>query len=103
LIVTVSWATPEVQDIVPVEVAPGARVARAVCDCELIARYGLDAATLRFARFGVNVDADTILEPGDRIDILRGLLADPKATRARRARTRSSSGKAVRGAQGNAR
>lgn len=97
MIVTVAWATPEVQDIVPVETAPGASVADAVRTSGLIARYGLDISTLRFARFGASVSDDTILAPGDRIDIVRGLIADPKATRVRRARAKAASGKAPRG------
>jgi len=99
LIVTVCWATPNVQDVVPVELPPGSCVADAVRLSELAARYGLDAAALRFARFGVRVEGNTTLEPGDRVDIVRGLTADPKATRARRARVRTASGKA----SGNAR
>jgi putative ubiquitin-RnfH superfamily antitoxin RatB of RatAB toxin-antitoxin module len=93
LIVTVSWATPKVQDVVPVELPPGSCVADAVRLSELVPRYGLDAAALRFARFGVRVEGDTTLEAGDRVDIVRGLIADPKATRARRARVRMASGK----------
>ena len=86
MIVTVCWATPEVQDIVSVELAPGASVADAVRQSDLLARHGLDAATLRFARFGAKVDGDARVEPGDRVDIVRGLVAEPKAARARRAR-----------------
>jgi putative ubiquitin-RnfH superfamily antitoxin RatB of RatAB toxin-antitoxin module len=99
LIVTVAWATPEVQDIVPVELPRGACVADAVRLSELVVRYSLDAAALRFARFGVRVEADTSLEPSDRIDIVRGLIADPKAARARRARARNASGRASRNAR----
>jgi putative ubiquitin-RnfH superfamily antitoxin RatB of RatAB toxin-antitoxin module len=103
VIVTVAWATPDVQDVVPVELPPGSRVADAVRLSELVARYGLDVAALRFARFGVRVDGDTTLEPGDRVDLVRGLIADPKAARARRARARTASAKTSRGTRGNAR
>lgn len=103
MIVTVAWATPEVQDVVPVELPEGACVADAVRLSELVVLYSLDAAALRFARFGVSVEGDTRLEAGDRIDIVRGLIADPKAARARRARARNASGRAPRSARGNAR
>jgi putative ubiquitin-RnfH superfamily antitoxin RatB of RatAB toxin-antitoxin module len=103
LIVTVCWATPEVQDVVPVALPPGARVADAVRLSGLVARYGLDIAALRFARFGARVAADTTLEPGDRVDLVRGLIADPKATRARRARARTTAGQAAPSARGNPR
>lgn len=102
MIVTVAWATPELQDIVSVELPAGACVADAVRLSELIVRYSLDAAALRFARFGARVEGDTGLQAGDRIDIVRGLIADPKAARARRARARKASGRASRSARGNA-
>ena len=103
MIVTVAWATPEVQDIVPVEAESGASVADAVRASGLIARYGLDVSALRFARFGASVEGDTSLAPGDRIDIVRGLIADPKAARARRARLKATSGRPPRGIRSNAR
>jgi hypothetical protein len=103
VIVNVSWATSEVQDIVPVDLPPGACVADAVRLSGLVARYDLDAAALRFARFGARVEGDTVLEAGDRVDIVRGLIADPKATRARRARARTASGKASRSGRCRAR
>ena len=103
MIVTVAWATPEVQDIVPVELPGGACVADAVRLSELVVRYSLDAAALRFARFGVRVEGDTRLAAGDRIDIVRGLIADPKAARARRARAKPPSGRTSRSAGGNVR
>ena len=107
MIVTVAWATPEVQDIVPVEAVSGASVADAVRASGLVGRYGLDASALRFARFGASVDGDASLAPGDRIDIVRGLIADPKADRTRRAlakaRLKAPSGRASRGTRGNER
>jgi putative ubiquitin-RnfH superfamily antitoxin RatB of RatAB toxin-antitoxin module len=103
VIVTVSWATAEVQDIVSVELAAGASVADAVQKSDLIARYSLDAATIQFARFGAKIDGDARLLAGDRIDIVRGLVADPKAARARRARVGPPSGRASRGVQDNTR
>ena len=51
--VTVVWATPHLQDVVAVELTPGATIADAVRRSGLIAQYGLDPATLRFARYGV--------------------------------------------------
>jgi putative ubiquitin-RnfH superfamily antitoxin RatB of RatAB toxin-antitoxin module len=107
MIVTVAWATPEVQDVVPVETASGASVAEAVRASGLIARYGLDLSTLRFARSGATVDEDTRLAPGDRVDLVRGLIADPKADRTKRAlakaRVKASSGRGSRGIRGNER
>jgi putative ubiquitin-RnfH superfamily antitoxin RatB of RatAB toxin-antitoxin module len=96
MIVHVVWATPEVQDIVPVELAPDASVADAVRRSGLVAHYGLDLASLRYARFGVRIDASARLAEGDRVEIVRGLVADPKAVRAARARAKAAAAKAAR-------
>ena len=86
MIVNVVWATLLVQDLVPVELPPGATVADAVKGSGLVAQHGLDLTALRFARFGSRVEPDTRLADGDRVEIVRGLVADPKAARIRRAR-----------------
>jgi uncharacterized protein len=86
VIVTVVWATPNVQDLVPVELPPGATVADALRDSGLVAHYSLDVAVMRFARFGIRVDAHTLVSHGDRIEIVRRLVADPKVARVRRVR-----------------
>ena len=96
MIVHVVWATPDVQDIVPVELAPNASVADAVRHSGLAAHYGLDPASLRYARFGVRIDANARLADGDRVEIVRGLVADPKAVRAARARVKAAAGKGAR-------
>jgi putative ubiquitin-RnfH superfamily antitoxin RatB of RatAB toxin-antitoxin module len=84
--VTVVWATPHLQDVVAVELSPGATVADAARCSGFIAQYGLDPATVGFARFGVRTAADARLAEGDRVEITRELPADPAAARARRAR-----------------
>jgi hypothetical protein len=84
--VTVVWATPHLQDVVAVELTPGATIADAVRRSGLVAQYGLDPTTLRFARYGVRAAADACLAEGDRVEIARALLVDPKVAWARRAR-----------------
>ena len=96
MIVHVVWATPEVQDIVPVELAPHASVADAVRHSGLAAHYGLDPASLRYARFGVRIDASARVADGDRVEIVRGLVLDPKAVRAARARAKAAAAKGAR-------
>jgi len=86
--VTVVWATPCLQDVIAVELPPGATVADAVRRSGFVAQYGLDPATLGFARFGVRATADARLVEGDRVEITRMLLADPALARARRARAK---------------
>lgn len=87
--VTVVWATPGVQDIVPVALPAGATVAEAVAQSRVIEHYALDAAQLRFAVFGRRATAEATLKEGDRVEITRPLLADPKESRRRRARAAS--------------
>jgi len=96
LIVTVVWATPRAQDVVVVELPPGATIADAVRRSGFVAQYGLDPGTLGFARFGVRAAADARLADGDRVEITRVLLADPKAARARRTRAEPPASKARR-------
>ena len=102
MIVMVIWATPRVQDVVTVELTQGATIADAVRRSGLIAQYGLDAATLRFARFGARAAAEARLADGDRVEITRVLLADPKAARAKRAHTTPAAANAQRTRRGRA-
>jgi hypothetical protein len=83
--VTVVWAAPDVQDVVPVSLPSGATVADAVARSRLVEHYGLDSARLRFAVFGKRAAADAALGDGDRVEITRALVADPKESRRRRA------------------
>jgi len=97
VIVTVVWATREVQDLVPVEIAPGATLADAVHASGLIAQYGLDPLVVRYALFGARADGDTPLADGDRVEIVGPLIVDPKVARSRRARNKSAAVKSSRG------
>lgn len=47
-----------------------------------------DPETAAYAVFGVRVDRQTLLQEGDRIELLRPLQADPKDARRRRADAR---------------
>jgi uncharacterized protein len=83
--VTVVWATPRVQDVVAVELATGATVGDAVDRSGLVAQYRVDPTALAFAIFGRRARADEALAEGDRVELTRPLVADPKAARATRA------------------
>jgi hypothetical protein len=83
--VNVVWAAPGTQDVVPVRLPSGATVADAVAQSRLVEHYALDAARLRFAVFGKRAAADALLSDGDRVEITRALVADPKESRRRRA------------------
>jgi putative ubiquitin-RnfH superfamily antitoxin RatB of RatAB toxin-antitoxin module len=71
--------------VVAVDVADGATVADALRAADAAKRIGapLDAAGL--AIFGQRVDGATPLREGDRVEITRPLVCDPKAARRARA------------------
>jgi putative ubiquitin-RnfH superfamily antitoxin RatB of RatAB toxin-antitoxin module len=88
--VTVVWATPQVQDVVAVELPPGSTVADAIACSGLLVHYGLDPARLGYAIYGRRAGAHTRLVEHDRIELTRALGADPKEMRRRRARAAPS-------------
>ncbi len=63
----------------------GATVANALA----AAGWQDDADTVAWAVFGVRVTAETVLVQGDRLELLRPLVADPKDARRRRAETKT--------------
>jgi len=80
--VEVVYALAGAQDIVVLRLPPGASAADAV------AASGLAVAGMRMGIGGREVAPGQILRQGDRVDILRPLLLDPKEARRRRARPR---------------
>lgn len=86
--VTVVYALPERCWSVAVTLDPGSRVADALAAARLEEQVpGLQVDTERLAVFGVTATLGTILREGDRVEVLRPLLADPKQARRERART----------------
>ena len=83
--VTVVWATDTVQDVVPLELPEGATVADALLRSGLVDAHGLDAGRLVCAVHGKRRPATALLADGDRVEITRPLVADPKEARRRRA------------------
>lgn len=66
-----------------VDLPAGARVADA-----LVAAGWSDLADISgYAIFGQRAQSDTVLQDGDRVELLRPLQADPKEARRRRARS----------------
>ena len=69
-----------------VEVEEGACALAAVEASGLLARPGLDPASLRLGRFGREIARDARVSDGDRIEILRPLVMGPMEARRLRAR-----------------
>lgn len=87
LAVEVVYAMRDEQVLLSLKVSPGTTV------CELIAQSGItrrfphiDPARSKVGVFGQLVTPDRVLKAGDRVEIYRPLIADPKAARRQRAR-----------------
>jgi putative ubiquitin-RnfH superfamily antitoxin RatB of RatAB toxin-antitoxin module len=81
-----------------VEVAPGSTVAEAVeLSGALAGHAGLDPGRLGFAIHGRAVRPEQGVEAGDRIEVLRPLLHDPRDRRRALAREGRSLGRSARG------
>jgi putative ubiquitin-RnfH superfamily antitoxin RatB of RatAB toxin-antitoxin module len=85
IIVTVVYALPGAATEIEVRLAEGATVAEAIERSGIAARLpGADIAGAPVGIFGKRVRRDTMLGDGDRIELYRRLIADPKARRRRR-------------------
>lgn len=85
--VQVVYALPDRQWLVPLQVEDGTTAAQAVVTSGLPARvpgYALVAHTL--AVYSRPVPENYVLQSGDRVEILRPLLIDPKQIRRERAK-----------------
>lgn len=95
--VEVAYATPEEQVIVPLGVEPGTTVEGAVRRSGLLERFPeIDLAENKVGVFGKVTTLGATLGEGDRVEIYRPLIADPKEARKRRAAQGKSMKKGVR-------
>jgi putative ubiquitin-RnfH superfamily antitoxin RatB of RatAB toxin-antitoxin module len=84
--VEVVYALPEREDAVRLRLAPGATVADAVRASGILARHPeIDFAHSKLGVYGRLVTPQTRLADGDRVEVYRPLLIDPKEARRRRA------------------
>ena len=82
----VAYALPEKQEIVMVEVEPGTTAEQAVAQSEIQQHFpGLQLEGTKLGIFGKAIKGDRVLRAGDRVEIYRPLIADPKEVRKRRA------------------
>lgn len=92
--VEVAYALPGRQLLLPLVVPVGTTAREAVERSGLASRVaGLDLATAAFGLFGKVVPATQAMRDGDRVDVLRPLLADPKEVRRALAAQGKSMGK----------
>jgi uncharacterized protein len=84
--IEVVYALPHDQTVLTVELAAGSTVGQAIVNSGLALRYpDLDLSAARIGVYGRHVTTETILHDGDRVEVYRPLLADPKQARRRRA------------------
>ncbi|MBV8047658.1 MAG: RnfH family protein [Paludibacterium sp.] len=83
--VEVAYATPQQQRLLALTVPQGTRALEAAERSGLLAEFAVPLPP-RLGVFGKAVPADYVLRAGDRVEIYRPLLADPKEVRRRRAR-----------------
>lgn len=83
--VEVAYAEPDRQFLRRVAVDAGATAADAIRASNVERELGIDASALGVGIWSKPVSRDTRLEAGDRVELYRALVADPKEARRRRA------------------
>ncbi|WP_241505886.1 RnfH family protein [Parahaliea mediterranea] len=84
--VEVAYALPDKQAIVPLQVAQGTTAIDAVRRAGLDRQFeGLDIDNAKLGIFGKVVGPQQALREGDRVEVYRPLIADPKEVRKARA------------------
>ena len=84
--VEVAYATPVRQEIIEVSVRPGATVEQVIRASDLLTRFPeIDLTRQRVGIYGVIARLQDAVHDGDRVEIYRPLVADPKEARRKRA------------------
>jgi uncharacterized protein len=82
LSVEVVYALPDAQPLIPLAVEQGTTLEQAVHASGLLQRYpDIDLAKNRVGVFGKLARLDRVLRDGDRVEIYRPLIGDPKEIR----------------------
>ncbi|HRD67925.1 MAG TPA: RnfH family protein [Candidatus Competibacter sp.] len=84
--VEVAYARPDEQTIISLEVPEGTTLEHAIVQSRIQERFPeIQLQTAKVGVFGKMSKLSAITQPGDRVEIYRPLLADPKEVRKRRA------------------
>ena len=84
--IEVAYATPEEQLILELEVASDCTIKDALLQSKITEHFPeIDLESVRVGIFSKPAKMDAGLQPGDRIEIYRKLIADPKESRKKRA------------------
>lgn len=91
--VEVVYALPDTQQLIAIEVEKGTTLEMAIKESGILEQFPeIDLAKNKLGIFGKLKKPDTELRVGDRVEIYRPLIADPKEVR----RQRAAEGKAMR-------
>lgn len=88
IVVEVAYALPERQAIIPVKVAQGATAYEAAVESGIAEKFpqiDLESAAMGIWGKAIKDPKTQVLNAGERVEIYRPLLIDPKALRAKRA------------------
>jgi len=84
--VEVVLAMPERQELIALEVISGSTLADAIAQSGVIEMFeGFELDATKIGIFGLKASQDQVLREGDRVEIYRPLIADPKESRRQRA------------------
>ncbi len=84
--VEVAYALPEKQLLLSLDIAPGTTLAEAIAQSGIEKEFpGLEIDPARVGIFGNKARLEDELRSGDRVEIYRPLIADPKEARRKRA------------------
>lgn len=98
LLVEVAYALRDEQELIALEIEEGASVREAIERSGILRHYpGIELARGRVGIFGRQVEFDALLQDGDRVEIYRPLVADPKQVRRERATRRKRAPPRARG------
>jgi putative ubiquitin-RnfH superfamily antitoxin RatB of RatAB toxin-antitoxin module len=86
LLIEVAYARPEAQLIIELQVESGATVEQAILRSGILQRFPeIDLSLNKVGIFGKQVPLQQPVLAGDRVEIYRGLIADPKLARRQKA------------------
>lgn len=89
--VEVVYATPQQQTVIPLQVPAGTALGQAIVLSGIGQRHPeIDLGTQAVGVFGELATLERVLRDGERIEIYRPLLADPKQARRRRAASKKN-------------
>ncbi len=87
--IEVAYATPQLQTVLEVQMPDGATVGDAIRASGVLERFPeIDLVQTAVGIFGERAALEATVRDGDRVEIYRPLVADPKEARRRRARKR---------------